>query len=40
MTDNDFFRQDQQAWYEDFVDAEVSQILEDMHIPEEILTCA
>lgn len=40
MTDNDFFRQDQQAWYEDFVDAEVSKILEDMHIPEEILTCA
>ena len=40
MTDNDFFRQDQQAWFEDFVDDEVSKILEDMDIPEEILTCA
>jgi len=40
MIDNDFFRQDQQQWFEDFVDDEVSKILEDMHIPEEILTCA
>ena len=40
MTDNDFFRQDQQQWFEDFVDEEVSKILHDMDIPEEILTCA
>lgn len=40
MTDHEFFQLTQQQWFEDFVDAEVSQILEDMHIPEEILTCA
>ena len=40
MTDREFFQLDQQQWFEDFVDDEVSKILEDMHIPEEILTCA
>ena len=40
MTDHEFFQLTQQQWFEDFVDQEVSQILEDMHIPEEILTCA
>jgi hypothetical protein len=40
MTDREFFQLDQQQWFEDFVDAEVSKILEDMDIPEEILTCA
>ena len=40
MTDQEFFQLTQQQWFEDFVDAEVSQILEDMHIPEELLTCA
>ena len=40
MTDQEFFQLTQQQWFEDFVDTEVSQILEDMHIPEEILTCA
>lgn len=39
MTDREFFQLQQQQWFEDFVDWEVSQILEDMHIPEEILTC-
>ena len=39
MTDREFFQLDQQQWFEDFVDAEVSQILYDMDIPEEILTC-
>jgi hypothetical protein len=40
MTDREFFQLDQQQWFEDFVDEEVSKILEDMDIPEEILTCA
>jgi len=40
MTLAEFFRMDQQFWFEDFVDQEIKQILEDMHIPEEILTCA
>ena len=40
MTDKEFFQLDQQQWFEDFVDEEVSQILHDMDIPEEILTCA
>ena len=40
MTDREFFQLDQQQWFEDFVDEEVSKILEDMLIPEEILTCA
>lgn len=40
MTDREFFQLDQQQWFEDFVDHEVSQILHDMDIPEEILTCA
>ena len=40
MTDREFFQLDQQQWFEDFVDAEVSRILSDMDIPEEILTCA
>ena len=40
MTDREFFQLDQQQWYEDFVDEEVSKILQDMDIPEEILTCA
>ena len=39
MTDREFFQLDQQQWFEDFVDHEVSQILHDMDIPEEILTC-
>jgi hypothetical protein len=29
MTDNDFFRMDQEQWYCEFVDAEVSEILAD-----------
>jgi hypothetical protein len=40
MTDREFFQLDQQQWFEDFVDEEVSKILHDMDIPEEILTCA
>ena len=40
MTDREFFQLDQQQWFEDFVDEEVSKILNDMDIPEEILTCA
>jgi hypothetical protein len=40
MTDREFFQLDQQQWFEDFVDEEVSKILADMDIPEEILTCA
>jgi hypothetical protein len=40
MTDREFFQLDQQQWFEDFVDDEVSKILQDMDIPEEILTCA
>ena len=40
MTDREFFQLDQQQWFEDFVDDEVSKILEDMDIPEEILTCS
>jgi hypothetical protein len=40
MTDREFFQLDQQLWFEDFVDDEVSKILEDMDIPEEILTCS
>ena len=40
MTDREFFQLDQQQWFEDFVDEEVSKILEDMDIPEEILTCS
>jgi hypothetical protein len=40
MTDREFFQLDQQQWFEDYVDDEVSKILQDMDIPEEILTCA
>ena len=40
MTDREFFQLDQQLWFEDFVDQEVREILQDMDIPEEILTCA
>ena len=40
MTDQEFFQLNQQQWFEDFVDQEVREILQDMHIPEEILTCA
>jgi hypothetical protein len=40
MTDREFFQLDQQQWFEDFVDDEVSKILADMDIPTEILTCA
>ena len=40
MTDREFFQLDQQQWFEDFVDDEVSKILADMDIPEEILTCS
>ena len=40
MTDREFFQLDQQQWFEDFVDDEVSKILQDMDIPEEILTCS
>ncbi len=29
MADKDFFRMDQEAWYTEFVDAEVSEILQD-----------
>jgi len=29
MTDTDFFRLGQEQWYQDWVDAEVSEILED-----------
>ncbi len=40
MTDREFFQLDQQLWFEEFQDQELSKILEDMDIPEEILTCA
>ena len=40
MTDREFFQLDQQLWFEEFQDQELSKILEDMLIPEEILTCA
>ena len=40
MTDREFFQLNQQQWFEDFVDQEVREILSDMDIPEEILTCA
>jgi len=40
MTDREFFQLNQQQWFEDFVDQEVREILQDMDIPEEILTCA
>ena len=33
-TDNDFFRYDQEAWYQEFVDAEVREILGDTQDPE------
>jgi hypothetical protein len=36
MTDNDFFRMDQEAWYTEFVDAEVSEILADTNAHREI----
>lgn len=39
MTDREFFQLDQQLWFEEFQDQELSKILEDMDIPEEILTC-
>ena len=29
MADNDFFRMDQETWYTEFVDTEVSEILSD-----------
>lgn len=29
MTDNEFFRLDQEQWYQEFVDHEVSEILTD-----------
>lgn len=31
MTDREFFQQDQMQWYQEFVDAEVSEILTDTH---------
>ena len=40
MTDYEFFQLNQQQWFEDFMDQEVREILQDMDIPEEILTCA
>ena len=40
MTDYEFFQLNQQQWFEDFMDQEVREILSDMDIPEEILTCA
>jgi hypothetical protein len=40
MTDREFFQLDQQLWFEEFQDQDLSKILEDMDIPEEILTCA
>ena len=32
MKTNDFFRMDQELWFTEFVDAEVSEILEDTDI--------
>ena len=29
MTDSEFFQLDQEQWYQDFVDAEVSEICQD-----------
>lgn len=40
MTDREFFQLDQQLWFEEWQDQELSKILEDMDIPTEILTCA
>ena len=40
MADREFFQLDQQLWFEEFQDQDLSKILEDMDIPEEILTCA
>ena len=36
MATNDFFRMDQEAWYTEFVDAEVSEILTDTNAHGEI----
>jgi hypothetical protein len=36
MADNDFFRLDQEAWYTEFVDHEVSEILTDTNAHGEI----
>jgi hypothetical protein len=33
-TDNDFFRLDQQQWFEDFVDTELSEMLSDTQDPQ------
>ena len=33
-TDNDFFRLDQQQWFEDFVDSELSEMLCDTQDPQ------
>ena len=36
MTDSEFYRLDQEQWFEDFVDAEVREILHDTHTHREI----
>jgi hypothetical protein len=36
MTDREFFQLDQEQWYQDFVDAEVSEIREDNYPHDEI----
>ena len=36
MADNEFFRLNQQQWFEEFVDAEVSEILGDVNTHNEI----
>jgi hypothetical protein len=36
MSDSEFFRLDQEQWYSDFVDAEVSEIVEDTYPHDEI----
>ena len=33
-TDNDFFRLDQQQWFEDFVDCELSEMFDDTQDPQ------
>jgi len=38
MTDNEFFRLDQEQWYSEWVDAEVSEILSDTHTNAEFFT--
>lgn len=36
MTDREFFQLDQEQWFQDFVDAEVSQIRQDTNPHDEI----